>query len=82
MLRAWTSRGLAVEGLRTQLLAVRELARTRSTWTLLVTDRVVGGVAVGPDVRRPLPRDEATTRTVRLRWSAARGGSPRCARGR
>ena len=53
--------------MRTQLLAVHELARTRSTWTLQVTDRLVGGLAVGPGVRRPLPRDGATTRTVRLR---------------
>jgi hypothetical protein len=67
MLRAWAARGLAVRGLRTQLLAVHELAHTRSTWTLQVTDRLVGGLAVGPGVRRPLPRDGATTRTVRLR---------------
>ncbi len=67
MLRAWLERGLVVQGLRTQLLTVRELARTRSTWTLQVTDRLVGGVAVGPGVRRPLPRDGATTRTLRLR---------------
>ena len=47
MLRAWADRGLVVRGLHTQLLAVREVARTRSTWTLRVTDRLVGGVAVG-----------------------------------
>jgi hypothetical protein len=67
MLRAWSSRGLVVQGLRTQLLAVRELSRSRSTWTLRVTDRLVGGVAVGAGVRRPLPVDAATTRTVVLR---------------
>jgi len=67
MLRAWTSRGLVVRGLRTQLLSVHEVSRSRSSWTLRVTDRLVGGEAVGPGVRRPLPVDAATTRTVVLR---------------
>jgi hypothetical protein len=67
MLGAWAARGLVVRGLRSQLLAVHELAHTRSTWTLRVTDRLLGGLAVGQGVRRPLPRDGATTRTVRLR---------------
>jgi hypothetical protein len=67
MLRAWAQRGLVVRQLRTQFLAVRELAHRPSAWTLLVTDRLAGGVAVGAGVRRPLPRDRATTRTVRLR---------------
>jgi hypothetical protein len=68
MLRAWSARGLAVRDLRTQLLAVHVLRHTRSAWTLLVTDRLTGGVAVGRGPSRPLPRDGATTRTVRLRW--------------
>jgi hypothetical protein len=67
MLRAWVAHGLVVQGLRTQLLAVRTLEHTRTTWTLEVTDRVLGGVAVGPGVRRPLPRDRPSTRVVRLR---------------
>ena len=67
MLRAWAARGLSVRGLETQLLSVRELRRTRTTWTLLVTDRLAGGVAVGRGGQRALPRDEPTTRTVRLR---------------
>ena len=66
MLRAWAARGLVVQDLRTQLLGVRELAHTATTWTLQVTDRLAGGVAVGPGVRRPLPRDQATTRTLWL----------------
>jgi hypothetical protein len=67
MLRTWAGRGLAVRDLRTQLLAVRELGHTTTTWTLLVTDRVAGAVAVGPGVRWPLPRDQPTTRVIRLR---------------
>jgi hypothetical protein len=67
MLRAWAARGLVVRDLQTQLLSVRQLSRTRSTWALLVTDRLAGGVAVGRGTVRPLPRDEPTTRTVRLR---------------
>ena len=68
MLRAWAERGLVVRDLRTQLLSVRVLRHTRSTWTLLVTDRLAGAVAVGRGEGRALPRDEATTRVVRLRW--------------
>ena len=67
MLRSWSARGLVVQRLGTQLLAVEEVAHTRSTWRLRVTDRLVGGLAVGPGVRRELPRDGASTRTVRLR---------------
>jgi hypothetical protein len=72
MLRAWAARGLVARDLRTQLLAVRVLRHTRSAWTLLVTDRLVGGEAVGRGASRPLPRDGATTRTVRLRLVGAR----------
>jgi len=67
MLRAWEARGLVVRGLRTQLLEVRELSHTRSTWTLQVTDRLAGGVADGRGVHRQLPVDEATTRVIELR---------------
>ncbi len=67
MLRAWLARGLVARGLQTQLLEVREVRRTPSTWTLIVTDRLVGGFAVGTRVRRPLPHDAPTTRTVELR---------------
>lgn len=67
MLRAWRGRGLVVRGLQTQLLSVRELSRSATSWTLLVTDRVAGGVAFGAGVTRALPHDQPTTRTVRLR---------------
>jgi hypothetical protein len=48
---------------------------------LQVTDRLVGGVAIGADVRRPLPVDAATTHTVELRrlhghWRVASVLSP------
>ena len=67
MLRAWTARGLTVRGLQTQLLSVRELGHTRTTWTVQVTDRLAHGLAVGAGVSQQLPRDHPTTRTVRLR---------------
>jgi hypothetical protein len=67
MLRAWLARGMVVRGMRTQLLEVREVRRTASIWTLVVTDRLMGGLAVGTSVRRSLPRDAPTTRTVELR---------------
>ena len=67
MLCAWLARGLVVRGLQTQLLEVREVRRTASIWTLVVTDRLVSGFAVGTRVPRPLPHDAPTTRTVELR---------------
>jgi hypothetical protein len=70
MLRAWAARGLVVRQLRTQLLSVRVLGHRGAAWTLVVTDRVAGGVAVGAGVRRRLPQDRPTTRTVRFRrWA-------------
>ena len=68
MLRAWAARGLVVRRLRTQLLAVHELARTAVD--LDAAGSPTGSWAAsrsGRGVRRPLPRDAATTRTVRLR---------------
>jgi hypothetical protein len=67
MLRSWTARGLVVRGLRTQLFSVRALHHDASSWTLVVTDRLAGGVAVGDGIRRALPQDQASTRTVTLR---------------
>ena len=49
-----------------QLLAVRVLAHGPGRWLLRVTDRLAGGEAVGYGVRVALPRDRASTRTVRL----------------
>ncbi len=73
MLRDYRRRGLRVEGMRMQLLAVEVLAHAPDRWRLLVTDRLHGAVAVGPSgTRTPLPRDQASTRTVALRL---RGGT-------
>ncbi|HZJ04041.1 MAG TPA: hypothetical protein VFD59_01045 [Nocardioidaceae bacterium] len=66
LLRSYLHRGLRVEGLRMQLLAVEVLDHTSRRWRLRVTDRVHGGVAVGAGKRVMLPRDEATTHVVTL----------------
>ncbi len=66
MLRAWVARGLRVEGSSMQLLRVEVRRADGSRLTLVVTDRLVGAVAVGPGVRRPLPRDRASTRRIVL----------------
>lgn len=71
MLRSWTARGLRVTGLNTQLLAVREVRRTGSSWVVRVTDRVVGGVVVGSRERLPLPVDAASTRVIH--WERDQG---------
>lgn len=68
MLRRWTARGLRVEGMGMQVLAVELRLRTGRRLVLVVTDRLVGAVAVGPDGRRtPLPRDGATRRRLEFR---------------
>lgn len=66
MLRAWVGRGLRVEGMRMQLVAVRVRESSPERAVLLVTDRLVGGVAVGRGVRVALPRDRVSLRTVTL----------------
>src|SRR4051794_16820032 len=50
MLLAWRHRGLHVDGLRMQLLAVRVERRSSGRVVLRVVDRVVGAVAVGAGV--------------------------------
>lgn len=66
MLRRWLDRDLVVTGLRTQVLSLHELHRSADRWVLTVTDRVVGGVAIGATTQ-PLPRDAPSTRAVTLR---------------
>lgn len=76
LLRGYRERGLCVEGLRVQVLALDVLDHRPGAWRVRVTDRVAGGTAVGGGVRQPLPRDQATERTLRLvrvdgRWRIA-----------
>lgn len=66
MLRAWSARGLRVEGLRMQLLAVDVRRRTPERLVLAVTDRLVGAVAEPGGL--PLPRDRASRHVVTMRW--------------
>lgn len=64
MLRRWTERGLTVEGMSMQVLAVEVAEAGPRRLRLRVTDRLVGAVAVGDGVRRELPRDRPTTREL------------------
>lgn len=68
MLRRWTSRGLRVEGMTMQVLSVELRLRTGRRLVLVVTDRLVGAVAVGPGGRRTdLPRDGTSRRRLEFR---------------
>jgi hypothetical protein len=66
LLRAYARRGLRVEGLTTQVLALRVVERSPRRLVLVVTDRVVGGSAVGGAAPVALPADRASTRRVEL----------------
>lgn len=70
MLRRWQVRGLRVHGMRMQVLGVELRARGPSRVVLVVTDRLVGAVAVPG--RLPLPRDQPTRRRLELRRVAGR----------
>jgi hypothetical protein len=73
MLRRWTARGLRVEGMAMQVLAVELRLRTDRRLVLVVTDRLVGAEAVAADGRRvALPRDGATRRRLEFHRSGAR----------
>jgi hypothetical protein len=66
MLRQWHRRGLRVEGMQMQLLDLNVRRASTTRLDLVVTDRLVGAVAVGRGVRLPLPRDGFSTRRVVL----------------
>ena len=67
MRAAYVDRGLRVEGLATQVLALDVIVESRGALSVRVTDRVVGGLVVGEGTSTSLPRDRATTRTLALR---------------
>ncbi|WP_435769535.1 hypothetical protein [Nocardioides sp. SYSU DS0651] len=78
MLRAWRERGLRVERLTMQVLAVELRSRTARRLVLVVTDRVADALAVATRGRaaRRLPRDAPTTRRLEFhrvgpRWLLA-----------
>ena len=76
MLRRWRARGLRVERLRTELITVEVEHQEPGRLVLLVTDRLVGGVAVGRGLHTDLPVDRPTRRRVTLllddgRWQVA-----------
>lgn len=81
LLDRYTRRGLRVVGLQTQVLDLEVLAREERRLLLAVTDRVVGGEAVGAGGRWPLPSDRPSTRHVELvraggAWLVARVDDP------
>lgn len=66
LLRSYAGRGLRVEGMSMQILAVVVLARSRGRWRLQVTDRLFGAVAVSERARAVLPRDQASSHVVTM----------------
>ena len=72
LLTAYAERGLRVDGLTVQRADVRVVAASGDRLVLVVTDRVVGGAAVGARGRVALPRDDWSTRTVVLVHEAGR----------
>lgn len=66
LLRHYLARGLTVEGLTTQVLALDVAERSPGRLVLVVTDRVVGGRAVGGASPVALPADRASTRRIVL----------------
>ena len=81
LLEAYAARGLVVRGLRTQLLSLRVLSRGSDRLRIEVTDRRVGGRAVGRvggssdeggAVAVALPQDAPSTRVLELRHREGR----------
>ncbi len=66
LLRDYRDRGLRVEGLTTQVLALEVVERSAARLVLVVTDRVVGGEAVGGALPIALPADRASSRRIVL----------------
>ena len=66
LLGHYLRRGLTVAGLHTQVLALAVVEQSPRRLVLRVTDRVVGGRAVGGTTPVALPTDRASTRWVVL----------------
>ncbi|WP_121250856.1 hypothetical protein [Nocardioides ferulae] len=85
MLRAWRARGVAVTGLRTQLLAAQVLVERRRRFVVQVTERVAGATArlgSGREVRLPVSVPvqrvvELRRRDGRWRVASVRAGATR-----
>ena len=66
LLRGYLARGLRVEGMRMQLLAVEAVQARPGRVAARVTDRLSGSAVVAGERRVALPRDRATSRRVVL----------------
>jgi hypothetical protein len=66
-LRRWAARGLRVTGLRQQIRSLRILVRTSRRVVVVVTDRTVGGVAVGAARSTAVPASGWETHRIILR---------------
>lgn len=66
VLQGYVAKGLHVEHLRMQVLSFRVVTRTPRRLVVDVTDRLVGAVAAGGDLRTKLPRDRADRRRITL----------------
>lgn len=67
MLADWRARGLSVDALTTQLLAVQVLDHRPRRWVLRVRDRVTGAVASSAGMAERLPEGTVTERDLVLR---------------
>lgn len=76
LLRRYVARGLVVRRMAMQVLAVKVLQSQPRRMRLVVTDRLVGGVAVAGGRELRMPGDAASTRLLELRRG---GGSWRMA---
>lgn len=65
-LAAYDARGLRVTGMRMQVAAVEVRSETEARIVAVVTDRLVGAVAVGHGRRVALPEDRWSRRRIRL----------------
>src|SRR5690242_291368 len=66
-LTRWTARGLRVDGLHQQVAAFRVVQRRRGRIVVLVTDRTIGGIAVGGAWRTAVPTSAWVAHRVTLR---------------